>query len=236
MDAWNDWRQASPAIAPDLCGADLSRADLAVANLAAALLKDATLTLANLRGADLRAADLTGASLVGARLLGVDLEGANLSGADLRTAEDLTEEQLENTRGDQRTVLPDGIARPASWLGIRKVNLAEAFARFSDHWRPRIVGDINDVQVKAVKVLGEFIWHRHDAEDEMFLVTKGRLRMRFRDREVWIGEGEFLIVPHGVEHQPSADQECEVLVIERGTTLNTGNVLNERTVAEPERL
>ncbi len=119
---------------------------------------------------------------------------------------------------------------------MNKVNLDAAFACFADHWSPKIAGDINDVQVKLVKLLGEFVWHHHEAEDELFLVHKGRLLMRFRDREVWIEQGEFLIVPHGVEHQPVAEQECEVLLVEPGTTLNTGNVRNERTVAELERL
>ncbi len=119
---------------------------------------------------------------------------------------------------------------------MNKVNLDAAFACFADHWSPKIAGDINDVQVKLVKLLGEFVWHHHEAEDELFLVHKGRLLTRFRDREVWIEQGEFLIVPHGVEHQPVAEQECEVLLVEPGTTLNTGNVRNERTVAELERL
>ena len=117
-----------------------------------------------------------------------------------------------------------------------KVNLARAFAAFTDRWSPKIVGDVNDVQIKLVKLQGEFIWHHHEHEDELFLVAKGRLLMRFRDREEWIEPGEFLIVPRGVEHQPVAEAECEVVLIEPKTTLNTGNVVNERTVAEPERL
>jgi mannose-6-phosphate isomerase-like protein (cupin superfamily) len=221
VDAWNQWRQANPGVTPDLGGADLSGADLAAANLAAAVLTRANLASANLRRANLR---------------GADLDGADISGADLQTAGDLTEEQLNSTHGDQHTILPEGLARPERWPGIRKVNLAEAFASFSDYWRPRVAGDINNMQVKVVKVLGEFIWHRHEAEDELFLVVKGRLLMRFRDREVSIGEGEFLIVPRGVEHQPVAVQECEIVLIEPRTTLNTGNVRNERTVAEPERI
>ena len=92
------------------------------------------------------------------------------------------------------------------------------------------------MQVKLVKLLGEFVWHHHDAEDELFLVHKGRLLIRFRDRDVWIEEGEFLIVPRGVEHQPVAEEECEVVLLEPRTTLNTGNVRNERTVEELERL
>lgn len=99
-----------------------------------------------------------------------------------------------------------------------------------------MVGDINEMQVKVVKLIGEFVWHRHELEDELFLVHKGRLVMRFRDRDVPVNEGEFLIVPHGVEHQPVAERECEVLLLEPRTTLNTGNVRNDRTVADLERL
>jgi len=119
---------------------------------------------------------------------------------------------------------------------MEKVNLDLVFASFSDHWSPKIVGDINDVQVKVVKLLGEFVWHHHEAEAELFLVVHGRLLMRFRDREILVEAGEFLIVPHSVEHQPVAEQECQVLLIEPKTTLNTGNVRNERTVADLERL
>ncbi len=119
---------------------------------------------------------------------------------------------------------------------MNPVNLAAIFSRFSDHWSPKVIGDINDSQIKAVKLQGEFVWHRHDAEDELFLVHKGRLLMRFRDREVWVEQGEFLIVPHGVEHQPVAPEECEVILLEPRTTLNTGNVRNGRTVEDLERL
>jgi len=117
-----------------------------------------------------------------------------------------------------------------------KVNLAAAFARFANHWSPRVVGDVNDMQVKVVKLKGEFVWHHHDVEDELFLVIKGRLTMRFRDRAVDVEAGEFIIVPHGVEHQPYATEECEVLLLEPKTTLNTGTEVNERTVATLERL
>jgi len=236
LDTWNRLREADPGMVPDLSQSDLSKADLALANLSGALLNDANLVLANLRGADLRAADLTGANLVGARLLGVDLVGANLSGADLSTAEDLTQEDIDQTLGDERTALPEGLQKPPHWLGIRKVNLKAAFAKFSDHWQPRIVGDLHGVQVKIVKLLGEFVWHQHDDEDELFLVVKGQLLMRFRDREIRVDEGEFLIVPRGVEHQSVAERECEVLLVEPGTTVNTGNVRDERTVLQPERL
>lgn len=117
-----------------------------------------------------------------------------------------------------------------------KVNLAEAFGRFSEHWSPRIAGEINDSHVKLVKLKGEFVWHHHDHEDELFLVVRGRMSMRFRDREVWLEPGEFIIVPKGVEHLPAAPEECEVLLLEPKTTLNTGNVVNERTVRELKRL
>ena len=119
---------------------------------------------------------------------------------------------------------------------LDKVNLAAAFARFSDHWSPKIAGEINDSHVKLVKLKGEFVWHHHEHEDELFLVVKGRLLMRFRDRDVWLEPGEFIIVPKGVEHLPVAPDECEVLLLEPKTTLNTGNVVNERTVSELGRL
>jgi mannose-6-phosphate isomerase-like protein (cupin superfamily) len=117
-----------------------------------------------------------------------------------------------------------------------KVNLAEKFAQFAEHWSPRIVGEVNDCAVKLVKVKGEFVWHHHDTEDEMFFVTRGRLRMRFRDREVLIGPGEFIVVPHGVEHMPVADEETEIVLIEPRDTLNTGNVRNERTVERLQKI
>jgi mannose-6-phosphate isomerase-like protein (cupin superfamily) len=117
-----------------------------------------------------------------------------------------------------------------------KTNLAAAFARFSDLWSPKIVGEVNDAHVKLAKLKGEFVWHHHAAEDELFLVVKGRLRLRLRDRDIDLHEGEFFIVPRGVEHLPVADEECHVLFLEPKTTLNTGNVVNERTVKEPGRL
>jgi mannose-6-phosphate isomerase-like protein (cupin superfamily) len=117
-----------------------------------------------------------------------------------------------------------------------KVNVAEKFARFSDRWSPKIVGELNDSYVKLVKVEGEFTWHHHDNEDELFLVVSGTLIMQFRDRNVVVNPGEFIIVPKGVEHNPKAEQECQILLLEPKTTLNTGNVQNERTVAELERM
>ena len=117
-----------------------------------------------------------------------------------------------------------------------KVNLRAKFALFADHWRPKIVGELNGQQVKLVKFLGEFVWHKHDQEDELFLVVKGRFRMEFRDRRVWLEEGEFLTVPRGVEHRPVAEEEAHVLLFEPASTLNTGDVRNERTVKRLDRL
>ena len=119
---------------------------------------------------------------------------------------------------------------------MKTVNLQETFGRFNDYWSPKIVGEVNDCHVKAVKLKGEFVWHHHDREDELFLVVKGTLRMKFRDREVIVREGEFLIVPHGVEHLPVADEETHVVLLEPKSTLNTGNVTNERTLATLERI
>ncbi|GMU84749.1 MAG: cupin [Planctomycetota bacterium] len=110
-----------------------------------------------------------------------------------------------------------------------KINLADAFARFSDHWSPRIAAELNGQQIKLVKFRGAFDWHFHEHEDELFLVHRGRFRMEFRDRSVELGEGEFLVVPRGVEHRPVADDEVEVILFEPATTLNTGNVESERT-------
>ena len=119
---------------------------------------------------------------------------------------------------------------------MEKVNLHEKLARFSDHWRPRIVGELNGQHVKLVKFQGEFVWHHHEHEDEMFLVIDGRFRMDFRDREVWLEAGEFLIVPRGVEHRPVADDEVAVLLFEPVDTRNTGNVEGELTAARLERI
>ncbi|HUJ73463.1 MAG TPA: cupin domain-containing protein [bacterium] len=117
-----------------------------------------------------------------------------------------------------------------------KVNLREKFAAFHDQWSPKIVGEVNDAHVKLVKLQGEFVWHRHEREDELFLVVKGRMVIHLRDRDVNLGEGEFFIVPRGVEHKPEAREECWALLLEPKGTLNTGNVVNERTVAELERI
>jgi mannose-6-phosphate isomerase-like protein (cupin superfamily) len=114
------------------------------------------------------------------------------------------------------------------------VSLARKFAAFTDRWSPKIVGQVNDVLVKVAKLEGEFPWHVHEAEDELFLVVRGRLRLQFRDGERVVGEGEFLVVPRGVEHRPVADEEVHVVLIEPAGTLNTGNVRNERTIEDPE--
>ena len=118
---------------------------------------------------------------------------------------------------------------------MEKVNLAEKLALFGEHWSPKVVGELNGQHVKRVKFQGEFVWHKHDHEDELFLVVKGRFRMDFRDRQVTLEDGEFLIVPRGVEHRPVAAEEVHVLLFEPASTLNTGEVLDERTVLEPER-
>ncbi len=119
---------------------------------------------------------------------------------------------------------------------MEKVNLAEKLALFNDYYNPRIVGELNNQQVKLVKLKGEFIWHKHDAEDELFLVIKGTLKIEFRDRSEEINEGEFIIIPHGVEHKPVADDEVHILLFEPATTLNTGDVQNELTKANPQHL
>jgi mannose-6-phosphate isomerase-like protein (cupin superfamily) len=118
----------------------------------------------------------------------------------------------------------------------RVVNLAQMFDRFQDHWKPKIVGEINDAYVKLVKLKGEFVWHHHEHEDELFLVVRGRLRLRLRDRDLVLGPGEFAVIPHRVEHLPVAEAETHVLLLEPKSTLNTGNVRNERTVPELDRL
>jgi mannose-6-phosphate isomerase-like protein (cupin superfamily) len=113
------------------------------------------------------------------------------------------------------------------------VNVAQKLSQFSEHWSPKIAGEVNDSYVKLVKFKGEFVWHHHEQEDELFLVIRGRLRMKLREhgveREETILAGEFIIVPRGVEHMPVADEEVAVMLLEPKTTLNTGNVRNERT-------
>ena len=116
------------------------------------------------------------------------------------------------------------------------VNVAQKFNLFQDYWRPKIIGELNDAYIKAVKLKGEFIWHHHEAEDELFLVVKGRLLIKLRDRDLCLNEGEFVVIPKGVEHLPIAEEETHVLLLEPKSTLNTGNVQNDHTVAELERL
>ncbi|HEV3079448.1 MAG TPA: cupin domain-containing protein [Gemmataceae bacterium] len=117
-----------------------------------------------------------------------------------------------------------------------KINLRHKFSSFNQHWSPKIAGELNGQYVKLVKFQGPFVWHHHDNEDELFLVVKGRFRMEFRDRQVWLEEGEFLIVPRGVEHRPVAEEEAHVLLFEPASTLNTGNVRNERTLERLEKI
>lgn len=119
---------------------------------------------------------------------------------------------------------------------IRVVNIAEKLEQFKEHWQPKIVGELNDSYVKLVKFQGEFVWHHHDAEDELFLIVKGAMRMRLRGKDLMVRPGEFVIIPRGVEHMPVADEETHVLLFEPSTTLNTGNVANERTVPKLERI
>ncbi len=119
---------------------------------------------------------------------------------------------------------------------IEKVNLTAKLATFSDHWHPKLVGEVNATAVKLVKFQGEFVWHRHEKEDELFYVVKGSFILRLRDGEIKVNAGEFVIVPAGTEHQPYAEHEVEVMLVEPNTTLNTGNVSNERTVIDIERI
>lgn len=119
---------------------------------------------------------------------------------------------------------------------IEKVNIEEKFGLFRDQWSPKIAGEVNDSYVKLVKLEGEFVWHRHETEDEMFLVVRGRLKIRLRDGEVDLDEGEFAIIPRGVEHLPVAEREAHVLLFEPKSVLNTGDVVNERTVADLQRV
>jgi mannose-6-phosphate isomerase-like protein (cupin superfamily) len=119
---------------------------------------------------------------------------------------------------------------------VDKVNIAKKLSLFDEHWSPKIVGELNGQHVKLVKLSGEFVWHHHDDEDEMFLVVDGRFRMEFRDREVWIERGEFIVVPRGVEHRPVAEEEASVMLFEPASTLNTGNVTGEMTVAELDKI
>jgi mannose-6-phosphate isomerase-like protein (cupin superfamily) len=119
---------------------------------------------------------------------------------------------------------------------MEKVNIAQKFTNIRDYWKPHIAAELNGQLVKLVKLKGEFVWHHHENEDEMFLVVKGRFRIEFRDRHVRLEEGEFIVVPRGVEHRPVAEEEAWILLFEPASTLNTGNVINDRTLRELERV
>ena len=121
-------------------------------------------------------------------------------------------------------------------MSLEKVNIEEKLALFDEQWKPKIVGELNGQHVKLVKFLGEFVWHHHDEEDELFLVVKGRFRMEFLGQKVWVEEGDFIVVRRGVEHRPVAEEEAHVLLFEPASTLNTGNVRGEMTVAELDRI
>ncbi len=117
-----------------------------------------------------------------------------------------------------------------------KINMRQKLELFNEYWSPRILGEVNDLYVKVAKLKGEFIWHNHEDEDEMFYVLKGQLLIKFRDRDIILSEGEFIIIPKGVEHIPVAEEEVHVMLIESKTTLNTGDVRNERTVEKLEKI
>jgi mannose-6-phosphate isomerase-like protein (cupin superfamily) len=119
---------------------------------------------------------------------------------------------------------------------MQKVNIADKFSKISEYWKPYIAAELNGQHVKLDKLKGEFVFHHHEHEDEMFLVVKGRFRMEFHDRHEWIEEGEFIVVPRGTEHRPVADEECWLLLFEPASTLNTGNVVNERTLQQLEHV
>ena len=119
---------------------------------------------------------------------------------------------------------------------MEKVNLNQKFNLFQDYWSPKIAGELNDFYVKLAKLKGEFVWHHHETEDELFLVVKGKLLIKLRDHDIWLQEGEFVIIPKGVEHLPIAEEEAHVLLLEPKTTLNTGNLQNERTVPNVGRI
>jgi mannose-6-phosphate isomerase-like protein (cupin superfamily) len=119
---------------------------------------------------------------------------------------------------------------------VDKISVLEKLSTFTAHFEPKIIAELNGQEVKLVKFKGSFVWHHHEREDELFFVVQGRLRMDFRDREVWVDPGEMILVPHGVEHRPHADEECAIMLFEPAATRNTGNVVNERTVTDAERI
>lgn len=142
-------------------------------------------------------------------------------------------EVADNVSTESAPEPPVAQAAPPS---VDKVNLAQKLALFAEHWSPKVVGDLNGQQVKLAKLQGPFVWHHHEAEDELFLVLQGHLRMELRDRTVDVAPGEFIIIPRGVEHRPVAEEEVHVLLFEPASTLNTGNVRGERTVENLQRL
>lgn len=117
-----------------------------------------------------------------------------------------------------------------------KINIYEKLTLFNEHWSPKIIGEVNESYVKIAKLKGEFLWHTHENEDEMFYVLKGQLVIKFRDKDVILNEGEFIVIPKGIEHMPVAEKEVHVMLIEAKTTVNTGDVRNERTVEKPDRI
>ena len=119
---------------------------------------------------------------------------------------------------------------------INPINLEQKLSLFTEHWKPKVVAELNGQHVKITKMKGTFVWHHHDNEDELFLILSGRLRMDFRDRQVWVEPGEMIVVPRGVEHRPHSDVETSMLLFEPASTLNTGNLRNERTVEQLERI
>ncbi|MCA9911961.1 MAG: cupin domain-containing protein [Anaerolineae bacterium] len=122
-------------------------------------------------------------------------------------------------------------------MPLEKVNLAEKFTLFSEQWQPKIIGDLNDYQIKIARIEGDFVWHQHDDTDEMFLVVKGQFTMRLRDGDILLKEGEMIVIPAGVEHCPSAAEEAQILMFEKAGTLNTGDAADsERTVESPEHI
>ena len=119
---------------------------------------------------------------------------------------------------------------------MNKVNINEKLSAVEEFWSPKIIGELNNQHIKVVKVKDSFIWHKHEKEDELFMVIKGKLKIHLRDKTIHLNEGEFFIVEKGVEHKPAADEEVHILLFEPAGTLNTGNVKNERTISEPERI
>jgi len=119
---------------------------------------------------------------------------------------------------------------------VEKVNTAQKFTLFNEYWTPHIIGELNDSYVKLAKLKGAFVWHKHDAEDELFLVTKGRLLIKLRNKDISLSEGELVIIPKGIEHMPVADEEAHVVLIEPKSTINTGNIRDERTITKLKKI